>query len=416
MVLDSAFGFGANVVGLLLGLVSLFLTGRILGPAGRGELASAMAVATLAAAMLHLSLGQVALHLLGQSVDRPALLKDMSKTLVALSVGLGLAGWILVIVVHYATGGTAFKQVPTSLLVLAVAPLPALIWFSYAQAILQAKGEVRLHAILLTLGTLVSFCLVLFALLVLRLGVTGLVASALLSNYLLAGIFVAAIRLRLSEGAFKRSLAKDLLKGSAKLHTNTVAFTLIITSDILILSHFRPLAEVGNYQLALTLISLFALLPTAVTSTMLSQTTLRGPDASWDAQKRIIAATLGIVALAAVATYFLAPIVIPLLVGPAFDTSVPLLRIMLLSTLGSTLGMLLAPQFILRGMFLTASLQTLAVACIHIAANLLVVPRFGATGAAWVMTIVFVLGFFVNLGYAVFFFEKRARARRASEE
>src|SRR4029079_11183493 len=70
--------------------------------------------------------------------------------------------------------------------------------------------------------------------------------------------------------------------------------------------------------------------------------------------------------------------------GAPFAPSIPIFRILLLSVVGSTMSIVMASQWIGRGLFVQAAVLTVAVGALTVLANYLVVPRFGMQGAAWV--------------------------------
>ena len=106
---------GASLVGVAASMISLFVTARYLGPAGRGVYAAAAAWVALAATFGSLSLGQVVIH---HTASRPAddWVADVAGTCLAVALGVALVTWIVVATVSAATAGRAFDHLSPLLL------------------------------------------------------------------------------------------------------------------------------------------------------------------------------------------------------------------------------------------------------------------------------------------------------------
>jgi O-antigen/teichoic acid export membrane protein len=139
-----------------------------------------------------------------------------------------------------------------------------------------------------------------------------------------------------------------------------------------------------------------------------------GADGAWREHRALILQTMLYATAAAVAAFVMAPIVVPLLAGHAFQPAVPLFRVVELSIFGMSLSAVMAPQWIARGYFLRVALLYLFAALAGIIGNYLLIPRYGMAAAAWVMVASYTIQFVTNATFALWI-ERRARPEPALE-
>ena len=96
-----------------------------------------------------------------------------------------------------------------------------------------------------------------------------------------------------------------------------------------------------------------------------------------------------------------APLVMRLVGGREFLPAVPILRLLLLTTVGAAVSHVMASQWIGRGLFLQVSATSIVCGACAVVGSLLLVPRYGAIGAAWSTVGAYALGTVINLGLAL---------------
>jgi antigen flippase len=399
---------------LLVTIGILGLSARLLGPHGRGLFAAAFAWATLGSVVLYLSLGQVALHEVTLEQRESGWHQQLLGTLIAFAAALTLLGWGIAAVLWTASDGTLFRPLSGELLVVGLLLLPLLIWEQYGSALLAMNGRVDIYNRAQMVGRGLAL-LVVVVLLALGLGVYGLLLGTLAGQIWVAlrGFRFLAARVPGRPRA-SLSMARALAAGGIRLHLAAVGTIAITACDVLIVAHYRGASAAGVYQLGTQLLYVLMLVPQAATLVMYGRVAAAGPQAAWEAQRRIVAGVVGIVALMAVVTLFAAPAIVPVLAGDEFSESVHIFRIVLASAVGFGLSALMAPQWIGRGLFRTASAITLAVGAVNVVANMIVVPDFGLNGAALVLvgTSLFSL---VSNGVMVLYCERGRSAEVPSE-
>jgi O-antigen/teichoic acid export membrane protein len=153
------------------------------------------------------------------------------------------------------------------------------------------------------------------------------------------------------------------------------------------------------------------IVPTAVSVVAYSLVAREGANEAWPQQRKLLLSVLALMAAVAAIGYFVAPFLLPLVFGERFLPAVPLFRILLIGVVGMTMSLVMASQWIARGLFLQAALLTLAIGCITVVANYFAVPRYGATGAAWVLGGTYTISVLGN-GIMALWVEARYREHR----
>lgn len=389
-----------RVVGLASSLVTLSLTARWLGPDGRGTTAAATAWATLVAGLCHLSIAQVIVRDAAQRQDGRWAVRQFANLITAGGCGV-LVAWVVVAALYRWDARAMFGQMPALPLVIAMAMVPWMVLETYALTLLPGIGALRTVNVaqLTSRGVAVVLLTVLVA--GLRLGVLGAMLATL-GGMVAAG----AIMLRRfwveggNEAVVSGDAMRPLLKGGVLLHLNAVGAILLSNVDVIVVQQHLPPASTGIYQLAVQAAMLPLMLPQAATTVFYGRVTSLGADGAWRHSRRTLLAVLGVVALGCVVAALLAPWVVAILAGAKFAGAVPLFRLLLIGTLAQSFSAMMAPQWIGRGLFRTASFVTLGLGVSTLVALRLAVPRLGMSGAVGVVVGSALVTALVNLVFA----------------
>jgi O-antigen/teichoic acid export membrane protein len=374
---------GARIYSALAALATTTITARYLGPSGRGQYVAAVAWVTAFSTIGYLSLSQVVVFL-ATGKRREEWLPRVAGTLAAIVAAATAAGWLAAFGLYAWRGGTLFRNLPPLLLIVCFSSLPLLMWIENGSGVLMAMERVDVMNVALVAAATAAPLLTLGTVAILHRGVTGALAALLISQAIAAGISFRHIAGAVPELRFDRGAARELLGGGAKLHLNAIGTYLFTQANVLILNAYRPPRETAYYQLAMQLVGAIQIVPMAASTVTYSIIARDGPNAAWPEHRNVLAAVLGIVVLLGAMAWTVAPWAVPFIFGTAFAPSVPLFRILLLASIGMTMSAVMAPQWITRGLFIEAAMLTLIVGAATVTANLLVVPRWGTTGAAWV--------------------------------
>lgn len=385
----------ARIFCMLSGTIVVLLTARILGPERQGTLSAAIAWVTLFANSAGLSLGQV-IHYRIQLEKNKDWFPGIFGGLIFFVLVLSALAYITVFGIYHATRGILFKNISPVLLVFAFSLLPMIIWEQYSSNLLAAVGKLRKYNTAQYVGRGFWVLFTFIFLVTLNWGIKGAIFAQVVGQAILLLIgSVALFKFSPKKLEVQKEEIKEMLKGSAKLHFNTISTILLSQTSILMLNHFAEKAQVGWFQLAYQMVVMMLIIPQAASIVLFSRLSEIGPDRLWQEQKKFICYVLGIVILLSIIAYFIAPIIIPLAVGPEFLPTVKVFRLLLPMILGMSLAQLMTSQWIGRGVLFQTTLATTFGAAVNICANLILIPKYGMYGAVWASLLSY-------LGIAVF--------------
>ena len=389
---------GAKLYSLLVGVLTLTVTARWLGPEGRGEFAAAMAWVTAFVSISHCSLAEVASQrLAGQAHGQR--FNQVALALATAAIGVSILAYAALIGL-FLLRPTMFGTLSPWLLLCAFIGLPWMIWEIYGTALLIICERIMLANIGLVLGRTVSILLVLVAVGALGWGVSGALLASVLGQMLVAAMpaWMVWRNWHASHGpvALKQELA-GLFSGGVRLHLNAIGSMLMGSTSVIILNAKLGTAATGQFQMAQQLVTILLVLAQATTQMLYGRLGAVGVQGAWRLQRRLVPALSLLTLLAGGVAGALAPWWLPWVAGAGFADAVPLFQWLVPGLAVSAFSTLMAPQWIGRGLFLTASLCSLSAGGVNLLAAWWWVPRMGVMGAVYAQWSALSLALVTNL-------------------
>ena len=365
--------YGANAV-------SLIVSARALGAAGRGSYSAILVWSMTCASICDLSLGPALARAL--TIGHPA--GHLRRFLPRALLGAALAATALMVIF---LNTFLARTVPDGAgIAISLTIAPALVLSSWGVYFFQGLADQVRYALARMLPPVICTGLVIVQALD-HLTLHGLLASLSL-GYWLVGMWSALIAWHyVSTGSSSPSpLAGEgrgggsLLSYGLRAHLGTLASIANARLDLMLLTLIVPLTAVGNYALAVSLTT-----PIAIVGGGLAAANFRRIGIAASSGGAIIRSvwrgfflpTLGLACVPASAAFL-----IPHVVGHEFDAAVLPTVILSIGTCG--FGAIYLGTNILqaRGLPGTSSLLSLAAALLSAVTLLLLVPRYGIVGAA----------------------------------
>ncbi|HWW62684.1 MAG TPA: oligosaccharide flippase family protein [Thermoanaerobaculia bacterium] len=393
---------------ILGAMVTTILTARFLGPQGRGIIAAATSSVAMFVTFGHLSLSQVLVYVAGRG-ERERVLPVITGSLLAITAATTLVAWAICAALYIVTEGRAFQHIAPPLLVLAFASLPFLLWLENGNSLLIVLGDLKRLNVAQLAGTTTAILLVTLAVGVLKGGVAAALTATLVSSIIVVALGLARVLRDARPLAISQHTIRELLGGGMRLHLAAIGTFFFTHAGVLMLNQFRPVAEAGYFQLAMQLTTAMQVVPMAVAVVAYSLVARDGADAAWPEHRRLVLQTMLYASVAAIGSYFVAPVIVPLLAGHNFAPAVPLFRILTLSVFGMSLATVMAPQWIARGFFLRAAALSLVAALVGVTGNVLLIPRYGMRACAWVMVASYGVHLVNNAAFAWWIERREAR-------
>jgi|25_taG_2_1085351.scaffolds.fasta_scaffold00190_15 O-antigen/teichoic acid export membrane protein len=393
---------GVKIYAVVLGMVSITITARILGPSGRGELVAITTWVTTFSTFAYLSLGQVAVHRAAKS-DGEGWLPDAYHTLLTFALVATLAGWAVAGLIYVSPWQDIFGDITPAWLLLGFLLLPFRIWEQYSSSLLMSLERLDVYNRFQFIGSTFGFLLTIFLLVVIGLGVEGVLTSNVLSQLLIAVGGLAL--LHRSAGGWSRprwAVMRNYLGSGLKLHMNAIGMFFITGSDILMLNYHRGSEETAFYQLGVQLMGMMMLVPQAAQMVIYGKVSALGADQAWGVHRKILLQVTALVTIGALVAGLTAPWWIVLLVGEAFTASVEVFQWLLLAAVGMTFSTVMAPQWIGRGFFSAVSIMALCFGGLNLILNWFWIPKYGMYGALYATLITYTISVLVNGGMALY--------------
>ncbi len=373
-VLNLVGRFGA--ITFLSGLSTIAIT-RLLGPAGYGQYAAAVATWAVLGATADLGFS------LMLSRDLPHLTGSHRATLrAAYEVATAWSSVLAVVMVGLAFSAGITSTRGVALLLLAPSMVfnglnPARVFF----VVRHRTGQ------LLRLDVITTFLQVVATVLVAALGFgVDAIIAALSAGSIVNGIVVALAAHRLLEPSDVRRIGRrDLIRRSVPLGMLAIMTKVYLTIDLVLLGWLVSGSRLGDYAAASKLLTVLATVAGVVMSGALpaiSSLTGRPRDLERLVGRIWTWLAVGVVPIFAAVALFAQPLIV-LLLGHSYVHAAPLLRILSLaggvSVVNSLLGNLMIAFRKTKALFV----QNTAAIVTNVTGNLLLVPRFGVTASAW---------------------------------
>ena len=370
-----------RVVSLVLVFVGSIILARTLGPDGRGAHAFYVAVTILAAGILGLSAPTGGYVLTGRQGIAAT---ELAGNALWLSVASGLIAAAVMVALE-----AVFRFLPVPLANVPSWPLLIAVgvagFTANTHQIQLAFGRGRPIA-----GAVLSFGpYTVAAIGYLLLPVVGGGLPAALWLFALApyGLAVAAalVRPRLSVVAFARprpALAARSVREGLRMYPGELASMLHLRADVLLLGILAPAASVGIYVVAYQSVEPILILASASGATILALGHGRPEVERGQVTTRLVRETLLVGGLLAILAAILAPFLVPIVYGAAFDDSVVPLLILLPGIVALCCGRIAMADLMRRNLLERMAAISVAAMVLNVVLNLALIPPLGAVGAA----------------------------------
>ncbi len=376
----------ATVVASAASFVFVVLVARVAGPETRGALAFAVSLPTLFSFLATFGLDVAVPHYAGRSPEvRPALVRASVLLGGVTAASFAAAG----VVAATVAPGWVPRVLGIRLLALALAATPLITVQFLLTSLLVAGGRERAAnriRVAIPVAALLSFS----AAAALGRGSLTLAVLSWTAGHVFGFSFSVAAAIKTFGIAAAMSPAPRALLGyGLPAHAGNVADVATFRVDSLILGALVGARELGMYAVAVNVAEMLLYLPTAIASVLLPMSSARADD-------RLVARSfmlaLVTTALGAAVVFAVAPVIIPLVFGDAFEAAIGPLRILAFAMIGMALRKVVAAELAARRLQRRAAAVAIATFALVMVLDLLLIPRFGASGAAWASLGAYVAG------------------------
>lgn len=390
--------FFGNVLGRLAGFIMLPVYTRVLTTGDYGVLEILSLSLDIVGMLAGLGVRQAVLRLYYQyheDADRNAVVSTASLLLVGIFTIIAVIGFALAGPLSTALLG---PDEPVLYLQLALVSFTLGAVGDVPGVFLQARQRSSALVAANTVRLVLALALNIFFVAILRVGVAGIFYSTILSAVAVGG-YMAWMMFRETGVRFRRDMARELVSFGSPLVASNIGSFILHFSDRYFLRHFQSLAVVGIYSLSYKFAMLIAMLVDGPFYSIWSAKAFdieqrEGPNAPPILRAILLQYNLVVITVSFGVALF-ATDVIHLMLGPEFhsaDRAVPVLSLAMVFFCYrhiSQTGVMIAK----RSGYVASVTSGAAVAAL--ALNLLLIPRWGAMGAAVSTALAFGLEFVV---------------------
>ncbi len=390
---DFFFTASSNLGITFLGAIGGILAARLLGAEGRGELAAAVVWAGILAGIVQLGLPQALTYVTAKDQqDVGQVFFTMLVLWILQSVGGVIIGWV-------ATSMILVPSQPEAVWVvrLYLFSIPLALLSSYLSTIALGLKKYELFNTLRLLAGGGYFLALIVAVIFSLKEVRWVVSLVLVFQFIFAIVsffrFVQVIR---PVGSFSKSKINGLLAYGLKSYWGNLSWMANARLDQFVMSAFISLEDLGHYAVAVSYAIILFPLSSAFASVIFPHVAEeKQTERSLYLIKRVLGLNFIAAGIGAVSLALLSPLLIPLLFGKEFTPSVYPAIVLLAGTV------LLGSSYVLSdglrglGLPMTVSKAELTGAVLSILGLVIVLPRFGISGAAWVSSISYLLVFLI---------------------
>ena len=369
----------ARFIVLGLGLISGIIIARALGPELKGVYSVLILVSSLLALMGDLGIGLANVYHLGHNRYPPV---EIAWNSLILAWGMGLVLSLAAGVCLFSTRGI-LTQLPWIAIIIVPASLPFVLMTSYLSMVLLGAHQIRKYNFVSISPGVTAVFAVWVVLVILKASLVGALIAWFSSIVVTGVLALALVQRHLSfPPRLNLRLATDSIRFGVKGHVSNVLTFLTYRMGILLLAYLSGAAAVGYYSVAVTLAESLWILPSSISTVLLPRV------ASMDQleSKQLTSAVCRGVFLLMVVVALIAFVVVRPMIGKLFGSAYLSARepfaLLLPGSVFLSISKITATDLVGRGKPILGAYVAAATLVLNAAVNVLLIPRWGASGAA----------------------------------
>ncbi len=395
--------FLTQVSVLIFGFATSIILARVLGPADRGIYALILLIPAMLGMLGTLGIDGANVYF---SANRKHKLSDIISNSLISSIGLGL----IIILLFWGLSNTnvfqgflAANNIPPLYLWLAVFTIPIVLLSGFFNRILLGREEIIKFNSVGIFQSVLQLGLMIILLIVFAQGVFGAVLSYIITAIcvtLLAILFVK--KLGKIKFAINFESLKESLRYGGKGHLGNIAQFLNYRLDMFLVAYFLNVTAVGYYAIAVVIAEKLWMVPGSISTVLFPRVSAIKDSQANQLTPKVSRQVLFIVFILSIILLILASPLVQILFGTAFLPSVEPLMILIPGIVALSFAKVLTSDFGGRGRPELGTLAAIVSLLINIPLNVILIPKWGISGAAFASTVAYI----VASGIVLFIFLK----------
>jgi O-antigen/teichoic acid export membrane protein len=391
--------FAARIVILLASLATSIVMARALGPTGKGLFSLAVLVSGLVFMALNLGVGTASGYFLGR---KKVPLEELAGNWLSLSVVIGLGALAVSLALAPGIVPRFVPSVPLWAVVLSLFSVPFAILLGNFLLLFRANDDFRSFNVVDAMQP-VLFCLFFAACALFessRLFEASIVVW--LVSYAATGLGAVLLMRKFVKVSFRwnRALVRETLRFGVQQNLGNLLDFLNYRFDMLLVNWFLDPAHVGYYSISVVVVEKMWYVPNVLSAVLHPRVAHAGDEGEATRATAVVTrVTVLVIAAGCVAILLLGRPLVRLLYSSRFLPAVTPLFILLPGIVMISIAKVLTSDLSARGYPRASMLSGLIAVVSNIAANLVLIPRFGLNGAALSSTISYTLCAVVLVAY-----------------
>jgi O-antigen/teichoic acid export membrane protein len=382
---DTLTTFSTQIIGVILGLAAAIIIARVLGPSGKGAYTLIILVPMLLATFGTLGIGVANLYFVGKKKYKIA---DITSNSVVLASGLGILFAATFLAYFYYFHPSFLKGADPLCVVIATLVLPFSLLTAYFSSILLGEQKINKYN-LIHLVQISSFLVFLLFFLFIERSVLSAIMAWVFATLVTTVTSVLLVRRLTPIGllSFHFPLFKDSVKFGGQGYLGNVLSFLNYRLDMLLISFFMSVTFVGYYSVAVAFAETLWFFPGAVGTMMLARTPRLNSEEANESTPRVCRNTIFLTLLAAVLLFVFGKTIINLFFGASFLPALEPMWILLPGIVAVSINKVLCNELIGRGKPIIGTTAAAVSLVINIPLNIILIPMWGISGAAFASTV-----------------------------
>ncbi len=387
----------ASFLQLIIGTIVSIIIARSLGPKNKGIYSLVTMLPALIITLFNLGIGKAITYYLSKKIYCKSVILFNN---IFLSIIAGFFGMCIYIITIIFFRQNILPNVPEGYLFLTLILIP--LGFIKTNILYYYLGlnKIKAYNIIPIINSFLFLIFLLILVKVLKLGIIGCISGAILSSSIVLVISLYYAKKITGKISFKinNDVCKKILKYGLQIQMGGIISFLNYRIDIFLINIILGPTQVGFYTLSVGLVEKLSII-THVISALLFPKIAGEKDIQ---RKNNITPTITrnvfwIVSFIAIVLFFLCRWIILILYSEAYLPSVRPLQALLIGTIAISISSILWQDIAARGYPMLNNYIDLIVLAINIILNLLWIPKYGITGAAWASTFSYTFSLFCRL-------------------
>lgn len=375
-----------QISGFICATIAGIIVARALGPENRGLLSMALLYPFFFLSIFNPSINVAIIYHMGKKKFNTSI---FAGNAFILGFVLSLLSLIFFFITYAHFRESFYRGIELKYLLLSISSVPFYFMLGYSSSILQGSMLIRQYNLS---NQLQQYCNLIFILIFIafwNLTLTGAILAGI-SGIVLGGIYAVVKVLKSTEGlSFDKTLALGLVKDGGKLYIGSISTFIVSQSNIFILNYYRTPAEVGYFAIAFAIANVLSFFLTSLTVGLYPKVAHATIDETINLVQVACRQLLLITAIAAFFTAVFSKYIVLLYGGKLFLPSVKPLLLLLPGITISVVPGILNNLWLRKGWFTQITYMAVFNSLVSLLLNLILIPRFGVTGAAFATTVTY---------------------------